>query len=209
MYANAVEVLVEREHEIIDDMVARYNAGRNFVWPTVSPSLISAVWEHYTRTGRVVDDGRFERVVDGLRDCVVLLRICTVLAGHETYGPDVEYEEHTANGVDFDALYEWAAAAADTEPISDYGLRPLVEILCEALSTPSNRMGLKIKLVDQLLHVAHQRGDLSALLVTGGRKSVMDFPELDVEQQGVGLNSSSNEWRLECMAPERPRIPPL
>lgn len=176
----AFEMLSEREAELLDSIVNQYRQGTPLKWPTVSPSLISGVWEHYTRTGLVVDDGRFEQIVAGMRDCVLLLRICTILAGHESYSAESYYglEE------DADAMWEWIAATAPSEPISDYGMRPLEDALFAALSTPSNRMGEKLKHVDRMLHIAHRRGDLSALLVTGGRKSVLHLPEVDEQDDG-------------------------
>lgn len=173
-------MLHERERELLDEMLDRYRAGKVCRWPTVSPKLISEVWEHFSRTGNVVDDGRFERILSDIRDCVLRLRITTIMAGHHNFGPAVMYELDS-DGLDADDFYDWVEMSTSSPPISDYGLEPLLTTLSEALSVPSSRMGEKLKLVDRMLNFVHQRGDLSALLVTGGRSAVITL--IDAEDQ--------------------------
>lgn len=109
------EVLQEREHELFDEMLEKYRADHDYHWPTVEPGLISAVWEHYSRTGLVVDDGRFERILNDIRDNILRLRISTTLAGHMQVGPEEVYEIEPS-----EFFYQIFAWIEDTAPRTTY-----------------------------------------------------------------------------------------
>ena len=58
-------------------------------------------------------------------------------------------------------------------PVSDYGLKPLWELAEELVNSTSYEESLVI--VDQMLNVIHQRGDLASLFVEGGIRSLAEL----------------------------------
>jgi len=175
-----IELLSARETEIFETLLANFRRHHPFLWPAVSPRLIHEVWETFVATGHVVDDGRFEKILDGFRDAILHLRISTLLAGHTAHDPVDYFEEHgLRTSEEAEALFDWMDSGSPTPPISDYALDPLLDLLVELQMeiSPATRL----KLADRILNLYHQRGDLSALLVAGGRKTVLDLPDIESE----------------------------
>jgi hypothetical protein len=113
----------------------------------------------------------------------------TVLSGHDSYFPYNEvleilgfeedsdeynklnnnYEEMT-NYLDKLGFYDYSIAPDGSDAISDYGLKPIFKLLneLEDAKTPEE----KIVLINRILDVIHQRGDMASMFIEGGRNSL-------------------------------------
>lgn len=72
-------------------------------------------------------------------------------------------------------IYDWMLMPDGSEAWSDFGIRPLMEILSEydGDSTPEETLVL----VNRALDVYHQRGDMASIFIQGGRKSLSQISE--------------------------------
>ena len=89
---------------------------------------------------------------------------------------DEEYEKYYGK---FDACYEhleslgfedWAVLPDGSDAMSDFGLKPLLKLIeeLEEQETPEQ----KIVVINKILDVYHQRGDLCSAFIQGGSKSL-------------------------------------
>jgi len=58
-------------------------------------------------------------------------------------------------------------------PISDYGLKPLWSLAEKLIETQDYVQ--KLIIIDRMLNVVHQRGDLAALFIEGGYESLQQL----------------------------------
>lgn len=129
-----------------------------------------------------------------------ILRANTSLAGHETYYPYEEISDFLENYFDNDeweinnnnicyvdedgeqkeeyitdffgdlGLYDWMKAPDGSDAWSDYGIKPIEELINEYNDNMSPEEVLV--LINKILDVYHCRGDLSSLFIQGGTKSL-------------------------------------
>lgn len=67
-------------------------------------------------------------------------------------------------------VYDYLVTPDGTEAISDYGLEPLIETAAEYDSEmPPEDV---LVLINRILDITHQRGDLSCMFITGGKKTL-------------------------------------
>ena len=94
------------------------------------------------------------------------------LAGHGQIS-DEEIKDITGykmpHGQNWDFYFDFLNTQYGS-PVSDYGLPKLNDIAAKLMmaKTPEHQL----LYVDQMLNVIHQRGDLSALFIEGGEKSL-------------------------------------
>lgn len=67
-------------------------------------------------------------------------------------------------------FYDWAILPDGSDAWSDYGLGPLMELLkeLEEVDTPEE----KIVVINKIMNVVHQRGDLASAFIQGGYNSL-------------------------------------
>jgi hypothetical protein len=95
------------------------------------------------------------------------------------------YEIIEANGYEIneddeetkDDFYQYFLETQYGTPISDYGLKPLWNIALKLAE--SNNDEEKLMLIDQMLNVVHQRGDLAALFIEGGSGALTQLSEIN------------------------------
>lgn len=133
---------------------------------------------------------------DIVTDNTLSLMANTELAGHITHFPyddfcDVmgfeqgskEYKkyygsyENCSELLDEIGFYDWIILPDGTTAISDYGLEPLYKLIMELeeQETPEQ----KIVVINKILDVYHQRGDLASAFIQGGSKALsqISYPE--------------------------------
>ena len=127
-----------------------------------------------------------ERIVDEWINLIchnlVELEYMTAFAGHSQFFPKEEFEDvfgEKYKGQDdwddyYDFLekigyYDWAQLPDGSDAISDYGIKPIAEILNELSpdSTPED----KLLIINRCLDVIHCRGDLASAFIQGGRST--------------------------------------
>lgn len=85
---------------------------------------------------------------------------------HEFYGNFEECYKY----LDKLGFYDWCVLPDGSDAISDYGLEPLLTLLMELEEKESPEE--KIVVINKILDVYHQRGDLSSAFIQGGSKSL-------------------------------------
>ena len=116
----------------------------------------------------------------------IILDSNTALAGHKTYFPMDDFisfverhfpekAEEIDNIDEYDfldelGLYDWMKMPDGSDAWSDYGLEPIFNLLSKYNdgSTPEETLVL----INKILDVYHQRGDLSSIFIQGGTSSL-------------------------------------
>lgn len=120
------------------------------------------------------------------------IRIVTGICGHDQFGEvdsirdfyfdennDVESElgeelindwESSYNFLDDRGFGIWEVLPDGTDAISDYGIRPITDILYELPDEPSSAD--MIVALNKCLDITHQRGDLASAFIEGGSNSL-------------------------------------
>lgn len=117
------------------------------------------------------------------------LKACTELAGHTQWFPfdefcdafgfeedSDEYEkyynnyENCSNFLGEIGMYDWMMLPDGTPSFSDYGMEPLLKLIAELeeQNTPEE----KIVVINKILDVYHQNGDLASGFIEGGSRSL-------------------------------------
>jgi len=121
----------------------------------------------------------------------------TDLAGHSSgfpiedlndmYGEDVcdfsDYGE-ASNFLEERGFYDWCSLPDGTDGWSDYGLEPIYDILKEY--EPDMEPWEKFIIVNRIIDVTHQRGDLASAFIEGGSKTCADLSEIIDECVKIG-----------------------
>lgn len=189
MMYNAMEEV--DAYKVLDDFKNAPKGSKQY-WNLINPSQYNRALQDYMQNG---DAMRFpERIIDEWIELIMRnslqLQANTEISGHSSYFPEDnfrevfedEYEEWCKNkGVEpdyefyscFDFLDEkgwndYAVAPDGRDAISDFGLKPLGNILNEY--SPSLSVGEKLILVNRCLDVWHHRGDLASMFIKGGSK---------------------------------------
>jgi hypothetical protein len=141
-------------------------------WNPIPLSRIKHTWQSYSELGFV----RNARVVDDIADDIVqkiaTLDANTTLMGHTPIDP-VEaldaYGLKMSNALS-DKLTDYLTTEKGNWRISDYGLEKLQKIAVDIIASKTPEE--KLLLIDRVLNVVHQREDLAAWFVEGGRNSL-------------------------------------
>jgi hypothetical protein len=144
----------------------------------VPKALLHRVWTDFVEHGTVRNEVLLDKIFDSIRDSAVRLAIATMVAGHTESRPEDILEEFL-DPSQFEPFCDWMIEGDGHWRISDYGLKPLSNAV--ALAFEAKSLEAKLKYLDQAIHVAHMRGDLSRLFIEGGRDTLMAVPELELQ----------------------------
>jgi hypothetical protein len=168
-------------HYRLDDMTytltQAFRAGKPLRWPVVPRARVHQVWSDFVRDGYVRDEQALDAIFTSMRDSVVCLELGTIVAQHTGCSPESVLED-LLDASQYEPFCEWLVDFEGEGRLSDYGLAPLQDAI--ALAFEAKTPTLRLKYLDRALHVAHARGDLSRLLIEGGRSAVLalaDMPE--------------------------------
>lgn len=149
--------------------------GSKMSWTVVPFARLKKIWEDYSIYSVVRDEKGIEEIVDIMLNNLARLQASTELSGHTQQDPNDIMEEEgfprLKDGSKQADDFYWNFLETDYgTPISDYGLNPLWK-LAEQLTSAQNAEQ-KLVIIDQMLNICHQRGDLAALFIEGGTKSL-------------------------------------
>lgn len=173
-YEGLAEEMDTHQRQIIDEYYdKKRKKGTKMSWSVIPFARLKRIWEDYVNFGFVRDVKGLQEIEKQMLNNLTKLQAATDLAGH---GSGVDLEElvedlgyKPIDGRNTDFYFDFLETEYGA-PVSDYGLPKLWEIVSEfpRAKTPEERL----LLIDRMLNVVHQRGDLAALFVEGGSKSL-------------------------------------
>lgn len=184
---NALYEMEDRdEYHGVDDMLSEFDRDKadgraRKYWQTIPAEQYQSALRKFMREGELFDYPEsvlrdwLNRIIGNTMD----LDVATMLAGHAQIWPTEEVAEHYGEDLDENTAFErleksgffdWARLPDGSDAISDYGLRPLYEILGELPANPTPAQMMTA--INRALDVVHARGDLSSLFVSGGSKAL-------------------------------------
>lgn len=146
--------------------------GTMMSWSVIPFARVKKIWEDYSKYGVVRDEAGLNAITDQMLKNLARLQAATELGGHEQMDPDELVKEMGFKpiGDKNDDFYWNFLETQYGTPISDYGLPQLWNLANKLMSTSTSEE--KLQILDQMLNVIHQRGDLAALFIEGGRSSL-------------------------------------
>ena len=180
--ADAAKMDIMREfYEARKKGVAKPNSQP---WTLIPAARLIKIWKDYARYGVVHDINGLNEIADRIIKNVARLAANTEFVGHTMVDPEEEYaEDFEYYGIKKKDMGRFMNFIQD-DKFSDYALKPLQDIVFEMMGakTPEQRLIL----IDRALNVIHQRGDISAIFVEGGRDT-LEY----LAGQGVEISASS------------------
>lgn len=140
----------------------------------------------------------------------IILESNTALAGHHTYFPTDDFndfiEKHFPEKLDsideideYDfleelGLYDWMKMPDGSDAWSDFGLQPIFKLLRQYNdnSTPEETLVL----INKVLDVYHQRGDLSSIFIQGGANTLSKISGTLSESTNKRIVITENQERF-------------
>ena len=123
-----------------------------------------------------------------MRNTAILLAD-TILYGNGNYLPIQECEDFIStynkeyvksnswnnclNALDDIGLYRWMRLKDGSIGLSDFGIKPLIDLLQEYTDNTSAEATFVI--INKCLNITHKRGDLSSIFIEGGKKTLDKF----------------------------------
>lgn len=93
--------------------------------------------------------------------------------------------------LDMVGLYDWMQMPDGSDAWSDFGLRPLYEVLTEYDDNYTSPEQCLV-LINKALDVTHQRGDMSSIFIEGGARTLTQ-----ISNSGYLTEHYNQEWELE------------
>ena len=166
-------------YEFLDD---KKNGIKTKQWNLIPAEQYQNLLSRYMQYG---ENARIpDRIVDSwiklIANNLVTLEYMTSFAGHSQYFPidafkdvfgeefDGPYDyENLSEFLENIGYYDWAQLPDGSDAISDYGIKPIADILKEV--SPNSTPEDKLIIVNRCLDVIHCRGDLASTFIQGGR----------------------------------------
>jgi hypothetical protein len=170
-------------NENINDILNEFvNDKPNVSWNPVSVTRLKPVYRHFMTRG-FLDDRDIKSIHDVLMDVinnVARLDASTQLCGHSSYLPDeiIDFGFDKETWFENEKFFDFIMVDGK-DPISDYGLPQLLEIIERIPQETKNPAKLLVSL-NQILDVIHQRNDLASFLIEGGSDTLMELSKMDV-----------------------------
>jgi len=177
-----------------DIMREYYRKGRKrgtmMSWSVVPYSRLKKIWSDYAKLGIVRDEAGLREISNHILRNLARLQAATELGGHSQMNPDEMVKEMGFKpiGPRNDDFYFSFLETKYGTPISDYGLPKLWELANQLMSKSTAEE--KLIVLDQMLNVIHQRGDLAALFIEGGSSSLTDLSSAPSEEQKEPVEAS-------------------
>lgn len=152
---------------VLQDFLA---GSKSVAWKRVPADTLRKIWLEYGKRGTVSDLDGLKMIKERFLDNIARLKAITQLVGHTELSPESLAEEE---GVSLTKRQWERFYNSDyiTNQYSDYAFRyldPLFEKIYHA-NTPDELMPL----LDRVLNVVHQRGDIADHFVHGGSKTLL------------------------------------
>lgn len=200
------EKLLNAENSIIYDFFQdKQNGITQKRWRLIKPTQYKKALMEFMQFGKLM---RFPTsVIDDWIDIILTntaeLSTITDLVGHSndfdfyTYCDilDLDVDEYGSWEKIFDYLdelgfYDWAELPDGSDAWSDYGLRPIEELI-QKLLTEDKTYEERLVTINRIMDVYHQRGDLSSMFIEGGSKTLSAISNgLDVMAERIKIKKN-------------------
>ena len=159
--------------------------GTQVSWNKVPAARLKRIWLDFGKSKVIRDEKGLDNIADRMLENIARIKAVTELVGHETY--DVK-EELAQEGIVLtpEQWLDFWNGDFITNQFSDYAMKPL-EILYSKLFDAESAED-KLYIIDRILNVIHQRGDLAALFIEGGSatlREIFDQGGYSPEYQGL------------------------
>ncbi|MFN6965170.1 MAG: hypothetical protein ACK4S4_15600 [Pyrinomonadaceae bacterium] len=181
---DALCVVSEAETDAMCEIVADFERAPDQRQPwrrLIKRDKLLKLWNNFVSTGVVTDYRGIWDMQTILLHNISRLFINTLLCGHDITNPKqylLDMLEKTWSEEQWEKFW-WHHVH---DELSDYGLQPLQSHLLDLLQARTCER--KLKIIDRILNVVHQRGDLAALFVEGGSRTLSEL---------AGDNDETNE----------------
>jgi len=171
-----VDNYYEAVSESIDDIMLEYyrkgrKKGTMMSWSVIPFGKLKKIWEDYAQYSVVRDEAGLNDIAIHMLQNLARLHASTELSGHGTLNTDEYCKERGLKPIKDEQDFYWHFLETPYgTPISDYGLKPLWVLARQLFSSPDPKQ--KLVILDQMLNIIHQRGDLAALFVEGGASAL-------------------------------------
>ena len=159
--------------DIVRDFLQNKKKKRWLVpWSLIPASRLLKIWNDYATYGVVRDERGMDEIADRMVRNTMRLKATTEMSGHSQIGiKDVlESAGFDLTPKQIEKLVDGLESKEGEWYVSDYGLPKLEQLAHQLLMEKITEK--KLLLVDQMLNIIHMRGDLSAMFVEGGRKTL-------------------------------------
>ncbi len=179
------EALVEVWREFLEAMKRPKKKRGHQKWTVVSKNKIFAIWNSFARFGFVRDEESLEEVADRFISNIGRLYANTVLAGHTSHSPKsaledagFEISDEEAFETILEEFYDYIYIPEEGQyRISDYAFEKLHKAIFEYFCADTAEK--KLMALDHLINVIHQRTDLAASFIEGGRKTLSELSGIE------------------------------
>lgn len=163
----------EQYYDVKDDVWHAFNHNKPVPFKVTKKNVIFSIWKQYARDGFVRNEPLVNKLAERFIHNVLVLQINTEWVGHTELSPeeDESYSEFQSEEVR-EAFYDWTKQA-----FSDFGLKPLWELITKLVDTIKPEE--KVVIMDQILNVTHQRGDLASYFIEGGQQSLTELSNIN------------------------------
>ncbi len=172
----------DRMREIIEDIK---NGVKEQPWTYIPFPRVKRIWGDYARLGFVRDDKGMDKIADIAYESIAKVYANTVLCGHDTWLPEEMLEDYE---LDRDSWYDLMGDSYYFDHkeengwvqlrISDYAMKALSQCAVSLLSDQTAER--KLRLVDGIFNIIHQRSDIASWFVKGGSDKLMELSEMAV-----------------------------
>ena len=209
----------------------RDNGGKNTIWfPLINPYEYQKALNDFSKFGKLPEvlGKKVYQWIGIIMKNTAILRACTDICGHlDMYsctnefldyffeGDEQQFKDYAnendiyyEDGEDFynmehylDSLgfYEWCVAPDGSQAYTDYGLKPLEKLIIQYNDNMTPEQTLV--LVNKLLDVYHQRGDLSSMFIKGGKSSLTKISNAYMAERKEQIKKRILEYRNQLNIP--------
>jgi len=140
-------------------------------WTVIPAARLIKIWNDYATWGIVRDERGLNEIADKVIRNTARLAVNTEIVGHTEMDASKEYaEDYEYYGIKSEKDKEKLMEYIQDDKFSDYALKPLGNIVAQLIRAKTAEE--KLLLIDQALNVVHQRGDIAAVFVEGGQRTL-------------------------------------
>ena len=164
------DLVDDAHHEVIRDFKA--NPTQKQAWPVVPAARLIKIYNDYIKMGFVRDSKGLDEIAQVMINNTNKLYANTFFMKHTQSDPKhwfADQEEHWDDNLD-QQFIEHVEDDNGAWKISDYALKPLMELSLKLYSEDNDEQ--KLQLIDRMLNIIHARSDCAAFFVEGGRATL-------------------------------------
>lgn len=195
-------------HHVLNEFVSSPQSRQN--WGVlIDPNQYQKALAEFTQYGRFMrfPSDKIYQWMGIIMKNTAMLMANTEIAGHTRYYPTEEVEdvlipfisnkigeEIELNNndifdiIDMSGILDWMIMPDGSDAWSDFGLEPIQKIIIQYNQSLSPEK--VIVLINKILDVSHQRGDLPSIFIKGGSQSLTNITYRQNESKTIILNAS-------------------